>query len=210
MDSLRDQKLTAAIILLSIMLILPPRVSVAADISATEQVLTRSIQLSSGKSIVLKSETPIKRVSVANPAVVDFILLSPREIYLTGKSPGATNITFWQDSRVVAVYDLNVGCDVSGFKQRLNEVLPNETDLQVLAANDSITLAGKISNAANLSQALSLARAYAPEGKVENLVQVGGVHQVMLEVRIAEMSRTLTRRLGINFLFQSTDPAVRA
>ncbi len=109
MDSLRAQKLTAAIIILSIMLILPPRASVAADISATEPVLTRSIQLSSGKSIVLKSETPIKRVSVANPAVVDFILLSPREIYLTGKSAGATNITFWQDSRVVAVYDVNVG-----------------------------------------------------------------------------------------------------
>ena len=73
----------------------------------------------------------------------------------------------------------------------------------MLAANDSITLAGKISNAGNLSQALSLARAYAPEGKVQNLVQVGGVHQVMLEVRVAEMSRTLTRRLGINLFFNT-------
>lgn len=183
------------------MLILSPCISVAADISATESVLSSSIQLSSGKSIVLKSNTPIKRVSVANPEVADFILLSPREIYITGKSAGTTNITLWQDNRVVAVYDLNVGYDISRFKQHLNEVLPNEKDLQVLAANDSITLAGKISNAGNLSQALSLARAYAPEGKVQNLVQVGGVHQVMLEVRVAEMSRTLTRRLGINLFF---------
>ncbi|MBI5589804.1 MAG: type II and III secretion system protein family protein [Deltaproteobacteria bacterium] len=201
MDSLRAHKLTATIMIFSIMLILPPRASVATEISATESVLTSSIQLSSGKSIVLKSDTPIKRVSVANPEVADFILLSPREIYLTGKSAGTTNITLWQDSRVVAVYDLNVGYNVSRFKQHLNEVLPNEKDLQVLAANDSITLSGKISNAANLSQALSLARAYAPEGKVQDLVQVGGVHQVMLEVRVAEMSRTLTRRLGINLFF---------
>lgn len=201
MDSLRAQKLTAIIIFFSIMLILPPRASVAAGISAAESVLTSSIQLSSGKSIVLKRETPISRVSIANPAVADFIMLSPREIYLTGKSAGATNITFWQDNRVVAVYDLNVGYDVTRFKQQLNEILPNETDLQVLAASDSIILAGKVSNAANLNQALSLARSYAPEGKVQSLVQVGGVHQVMLEVRIAEISRTLTRQLGLNFLF---------
>jgi pilus assembly protein CpaC len=201
MDSLRSHRATAKIVFFCFMLILSPCISVAADISATESVLSSSIQLSSGKSIVLKSNTPIKRVSVANPEVADFILLSPREIYITGKSAGTTNITLWQDNRVVAVYDLNVGYDISRFKQHLNEVLPNEKDLQVLAANDSITLAGKISNAGNLSQALSLARAYAPEGKVQNLVQVGGVHQVMLEVRVAEMSRTLTRRLGINLFF---------
>src|SRR5439155_14854008 len=35
--------------------------------------------------------------------------------------------------------------------------------------------------------------------KVMNLLQVGGVQQVMLEVRVAEMSRSLTRRLGFNF-----------
>ena len=69
----------------------------------------------------------------------------------------------------------------------------------MVAANDSLTLSGKVANAASLSQALALAKAFALEGKVNNLVDVGGVHQVMLEVRVAEMSRTLTRRLGINF-----------
>jgi pilus assembly protein CpaC len=52
---------------------------------------------------------------------------------------------------------------------------------------------------------LALAKAYAPEGKVNNLVGVGGVHQVMLEVRVAEMSRTLTQRLGINFAIVKGD-----
>jgi pilus assembly protein CpaC len=50
-----------------------------------------------------------------------------------------------------------------------------------------------------------LAKAYAPEGKVQNLVEVGGVHQVMLEVRVAEMSRSLTRRLGINIFYNKGD-----
>ncbi len=166
----------------------------------SESLPATTLQLSAGKSIVLKSDAPIKRVSVANPEVADILLLSPREIYVTAKKAGSTNLTLWQDSRVVAVYDIQVGFDISRLKQQLNEVLPNERDLQILDANDSITLAGKVSNAAALSQAVALARGHAPEGKVQNLVQVGGVHQVMLEVRVAEMSRTLTRRLGINIL----------
>ena len=70
-----------------------------------------------------------------------------------------------------------------------------------------ITLLGKVSNNANLSRALVLANAYAPEGKVNNLMEVGGTHQVMLEVTVAEMSRSLGKDLGIdvNFYNESGD-----
>jgi len=89
-------------------------------------------------------------------------------------------------------------------KQKLNEILPKEKELRVIASHNSVTLSGRVSNAASLSQAMALAEAYAPgKGKekqnVNNLVTIGGVHQVMLEVRIAEMSRSLIKRLGVNF-----------
>ena len=111
----------------------------------------------------------------------------------------------WQDGRLTAVYDLVISYDVSRLKQQMQEILPAEKDLRISAANDSITLSGKVTSASALNQALSLAAAYAPKGKVTNLVEVGGVHQVMLEVRVAEMSRTLTRRLGINFAIVKGD-----
>ena len=41
------------------------------------------------------------------------------------------------------------------------------------------------------------------KSKVMNLLEVGGVHQVMLEVRVSEMSRSLMRRLGVNFAYIS-------
>ncbi|MBU6435672.1 MAG: type II and III secretion system protein family protein, partial [Nitrospirae bacterium] len=53
-------------------------------------------------------------------------------------------------------------------------------------------------------RALSIAEAYAPK-KVINSMQVGGVQQVMLEVRVAEMNRSLIRRLGINFNYMGPD-----
>ncbi|MBW2740187.1 MAG: type II and III secretion system protein family protein, partial [Deltaproteobacteria bacterium] len=49
---------------------------------------------------------------------------------------------------------------------------------------------------------MALAEAYAPnKGNVRNLLEVAGVHQVMLEVRIAEMSKSVIKNLGINFSY---------
>jgi pilus assembly protein CpaC len=69
----------------------------------------------------------------------------------------------------------------------------------VTAMHDTIALSGRVSSASNLNHALMLAQSYVPEGKVNNLVEVRGVQQVMLEVRVAEMQRSLIRRLGVNF-----------
>ena len=177
------------------------------DAMAATQLETQRIELVSGKSVVIRTDSAVKRISIAKPEIADFNLLSPTEIYLTGKAAGTTNLTLWQDGRLTAVYDLVVSYDVSKLKQQMQEILPEERDLRVVAANDSLTLSGKVTSAAALNQALSLAKAYAPKGNVANLVDVGGVHQVMLEVRVAEMSKTLTRRLGIDlgYTYSSND-----
>ena len=162
------------------------------------------LELIIGKSLVLKSDKAVKRVSIGNPDIADFLLLSSKEIYVTGKAIGLTNLTLWLDDKITEVYDIVVSYDVSRLKQKLHDFLPEETDLRVIATHDSITLSGRVSSAARLSQAMAMANAYAPgsgeeQVKINNLVEVGGVHQVMLEVRVAEMSRSLVKRLGINF-----------
>jgi pilus assembly protein CpaC len=193
------------ITVLVIFLFIFPATTIAEDTLMLETVEAQRIEMVSGKSVILRSAAPIKRVSVAEPAIADFLLLSAHEIYLKGKAAGVTNLTLWQDKKLVAIYDLEVVYDLSRLKQQLHALLPGEESLRVISTNNSITLSGKISNASNLSQALALAQSYAPKGKVNNLVEVGGVHQVMLEVRVAEMSRSLTKRLGVNFAYQRAD-----
>ncbi len=154
-----------------------------------------------GKSILVTTSERIKRVSIAAPEVADFVLLSTNEIYITGKAAGTTNLTIWQDKKIRSIYDLEVAYDVAGFKQKLHDLLPGETEIRTIGTGGSLTLMGKVSSTANLSQVLALAGAYLPKDKVVNQLQVGGIHQVMLEVRVAEMSRTVTKRLGVNFSF---------
>lgn len=156
------------------------------------------LSLTIGKSVILQSDADVGRVSVAQPEVADFVLLSPRQVYVTGRAPGITNLTMWdKGDKIRTVYDIDVAPDASRLKKMLHDVLPQETGIEVMPSQDSIALAGTVRDAESLKKALSLAEVYAPK-KVVNLLSIGGVQQVMLEVRVAEMSKSLVNRMGIN------------
>lgn len=185
-------------VIMAIMFILPVAGWATGSLDS-ESLKAEKLTLFTDKSTIIRSSLPVKRVSIAQPEIADFILLSPNEIYITGKKAGSTNLTLWQDSKVIAVYDLDVVYDLSQLKQRLHEILPEENELRIIPTLNSITLSGRVSSTGSLSQAVALAEAYAPEGKIRNLVDVSGMHQVMLEIRVAEMAKSTTKRLGINF-----------
>jgi pilus assembly protein CpaC len=166
---------------------------------APEQRDIQKLELTMGKSKVLDLPVAIKRASLANPEVADTVVLSPTQIYLTGKTTGVTTLTLWNESgKMMGMYDLVIAPDVTRLKESLHKTLPEEHGILVTSDHDHITLSGTASNAGNLSRALNMAEAYAPK-KIVNAMQVGGVQQVMLEVRVAEMNRELIKRLGLNF-----------
>jgi pilus assembly protein CpaC len=79
----------------------------------------------------------------------------------------------------------------------MHEIVPNETDVAVHPANQSIVLSGTVSSPAVLKQILDLADTYNP-GKVVNMMTVQGTQQVMLSVRFVEMERTVAKDLRLN------------
>lgn len=162
----------------------------------------KRIEVVNGKSIILDSENALTRVSLASPNFAELVLISPHQLYVTGKKPGATTLTLWgKNGKIEAVYDVEVVPDITHLKTMLHNILPQETGIQVVTAGDSITLSGTVSSTTNLSTAVSLAKAYAPD-KVVNLMNVGGVHQVMLEVKVAEMNREHGKKIGFNFNYR--------
>ena len=173
-------------------------VPAAAASGATEHRDVQKLELTVGKSRVLDLPVAIKRASLANPVVADTVVLCPTQIYLTGKASGVTNLTLWNENgKMMGVYDVVIMPDVTRLKENLYRTMPDEKNILVMASHDNITLSGTATSAGNLTRAMSIAEAYAPK-KVINTMQVGGVQQVMLEVRVAEMNRELIRRLGIN------------
>nr|WP_287412435.1 type II and III secretion system protein family protein [Pseudodesulfovibrio sp.] len=159
---------------------------------------TEAIKLTLGKSLVIDTDFKVSRVSLASDTLVSIVVISPRQIYLTGNELGSTTLTLWSNGDVADVFDVIVTPNMTHLKRMIHEVMPNETNIKVLTSGESVTLAGHVSNTSNLSSVLALAEAAAPN-KVVNLLTVDGIQQVMLEVRVAEMSRSVTKRLGVNF-----------
>ncbi len=185
----------AGLLALFLVTLAPAQQAVSPEIQTR---VPQSLSLVVGKSLVLDSPIPFSRASLANPDIADTLMLSPRQLYLMGKAAGTTNLTLWDaKGRVYALYDLAVSPDLTRVKEHLHQLFPDEKDLRVTAAHDRLTLTGTVSSAAHLSEAVEVAETYARQ-KVINLLRVGGLHQVMLEVRVAEMERTLLRRLGVN------------
>lgn len=176
---------------------------VTVSFSAAATYPPETISLPVGQSVVMDTPAAVTRVSVASPDIAEVMVLSPRQIYLTGKSTGATTLTLWSGGdAVLKVFTLSVSPDLSRLKEMLHRVLPGESNIRVMAAGDSIALSGTVSSTSNLTTALDLARVFATgPDKVTNLLQVGGVHQVMLEVKVAEMSKTVMEQLGIDLSY---------
>jgi pilus assembly protein CpaC len=191
------------------LVLLSPTTAVGQEKIRLDASAPQKVTLTVGKSVIVESPAAIKKFALAAPEYADVTILSPRQIYLIGKVPGATNATLWGvDGKIAAMLDIEIMPDVSRLKEKIHEMLPNEKDIKVTASHDALVLAGTVSNTSNLSQVVALANAYAPrdkdgKSKVMNLLEVGGVHQVMLEVRVSEMSRSLMRRLGVNFAYIS-------
>ena len=159
----------------------------------------QTVKLAVGSSLVVESPAPFTRASIANPDTADAMVLSPTQMYLTGKAFGSTTLTLWgKDKKVSAVFHVQVAPDVSRLKTQLHQVFPEEKNIQVTAGHDNLSLSGDVSGAGVLAKVLAIAEPYAPK-KVVNLLQVSGVQQVMLEVHVAEMNRALMRQMGINF-----------
>jgi pilus assembly protein CpaC len=146
-------------------------------------------------------------------ADVDVVLLSPQEIYLLGKSVGTTNVVLVGNTGECTVYDVAVSVDTLSLEGVLRQIMPDETGIKVISAADSIILTGSVSDPFKADRAVALANAYVRQGRnagrtenerVVNMLSITAPQQVLLEVKIAEVSKTLLDQLGANVDIKGT------
>lgn len=202
------------------------------------------IQVSVGKSTVLRPASPITRVLLGDPAgsrsarpveakgkeddesgsagqenksrpgvaEVDVLLLSPTEVYLLGKSIGSTNVVLLDQSGRCTAFDVVVNMDTNALQTVIGQLLPEERGVRVAAAYDSVVLTGTVSDNGAVTRVMDLANAYVRSAgggasgsvaganpRIVNMLSTGAPQQVMLEVKVAEVSKALLDRFGINF-----------
>jgi pilus assembly protein CpaC len=186
------------------------------------------LALQVGKSNLMRLPEAVQHRSVGNPSVVQAILVAPDTLYIAGVDVGTTNMIVQGKSGTCSMLDITVAMDPSALQATLAAALPEERDIKVLAAADTLVLSGTVSDAGVVQRAMELAAAYvrrplralampdkedaAPgtvggagaaaqnqQGamgvRVINLLSVLAPQQVQLEVKIAEVSKSLLERL---------------
>ncbi len=139
---------------------------------------------------------PVESDGVAG---VEITLLSPTELYFLGKKSGAMNIILQASDGRCFLRDIVVTVDPGSLQAKLGELMPEETQIKVRGAENSLVLSGVVSDAVKLDEVMSLAASYGDGKKVVNMLRLSSPQQVMLEVKIAEVSKTLLDRFGIDY-----------
>jgi pilus assembly protein CpaC len=159
----------------------------------------QSLHLLVGRSLVITSPTRIKRISLADPAVADALVVSPYQVVLNGKAPGVVSFLLWDESEQNQIFEVTVDLDILQLSAKLKEAFPAEP-VTAEAAGDVVTVSGKVSSPEVAAKILELAKSATP--KVTSLLQVPTVpvSEILLQVKFAEVDRTALSQFGVNIL----------
>jgi len=159
-----------------------------------------------GKSQLIPLPEPVRNRTLGNPNVVQATMVSPQTLYVLGRSVGSTNMIVQGRSGGCSIINVVVNADSNGVQTSLAQLLPGESGIRVMTAADNLVLTGSVSSSQAALQAMDIAQAYANaaqgdganarKGGVLNMMSVDTPQQVMLEVKVAEVSKTLLNQLG--------------
>jgi len=147
------------------------------------------------QSEVLDTPWPVKRVSVTQPAVADVKVLTPRQMLVQGKANGSTDLIIWSEDEQVLRYRVDVTVDMRRLAEQLKALFPT-ANLDLSESQGNVIVRGALDTA---DHAAELHRFFEVSGiRYVDLARLAGIQQVMIKVRVAEVSRSALRVLGIN------------
>jgi pilus assembly protein CpaC len=156
------------------------------------------------KSIIQETEDPITRASIADPAIADIQVITPRQILVIAKNqPGTTNLIVWHGDNEADVYEVRVVIPddlINAIRQRIAQLVPNAL-VTAIPGGKGVLLNGEVSSSQMLDRVLMVVGSF--DVKIVNLITVTGSQQVQLEVKIAEVSRSGAKKMGLGFLFKN-------
>ena len=132
-------------------------------------------------------------------ADIEITLLSPTDLFFLARRTGSMNVVVQSSNGHCVVKDVIATVDPTTLQAKLTELLPEESGIKVRGADNALVLTGSVTDIVKLDHVLNLAASYGDGRKVVNLLNVTAPQQVMLEVKIAEVSKNLLDNFGLDF-----------
>jgi pilus assembly protein CpaC len=157
-----------------------------------------TLEISQGKLIVLPA--PATNVFIADPAIADIQVANADHVFVFGKKAGRTNLyALGVDGILLRSVPIEVS-NPTGRAQQITTATPGSGDIHVGTSGTGLVIEGTAADASAAALAQRAATENVPDkATVDDRVRVRSSVQVTLRVRIAEVSRTVTKQLGINW-----------
>lgn len=159
------------------------------------------IHVTVGRSVLMNTSERVKRIYIANPAVLDSYTANPHEVVVSAKAPGASSLILWDETGRSQSYQISADLDVEDLVASMKRALPVE-DVQIHSREGRIVLAGTVSTEGKSEAALKLATLYSKDVSNSLVVNRALIKQVKLKVRIVEVDRSKSNQFGFNFFSQ--------
>jgi pilus assembly protein CpaC len=174
---------------------------------AAEADARGTVTIPAGTGRVMHLRAAATNIFTADPKVAEVRPASSDSLFVWGVAPGTTTIAALSNQgEAIAQFQVNVVPSTYQSRQ-VNGDLSRSSALGPVRARETATgiaLSGGVQTPRDADRAVSAAAGQLPtDGKVTNDLTVAEPVQVSLHVRVAEMNRTLTRELGVNWQAQT-------
>ena len=201
-----NRRLTSSLLAAATILAAPAALWAA---PAAAQSVTRPVQdipLSIGRGQLLTIPGRMADVFISDDKIADVQVKSTNQLYLMGKAAGVTTI-YASDSagNVIWSATVRVGANIDSVDQMMRVAMPEASIAVSTIGSDTVLLTGTIAAPEDAAEAERLVQAFM--GKTTNVIsrlRMATPLQVNLQVRIAEVNRSLVKSLGVNL--NTTDP----
>ncbi|QZD94790.1 type II and III secretion system protein family protein [Qipengyuania gelatinilytica] len=194
------RRLTAKLLLAG--LALAPLAAAPTSVATAQAVVspTTDIVLSIGRGELVNVPGTMADVFISNDQVADVQIKSQRQLYLFGKSGGETTVYASNAAGdIIWAANVRVGSNIGSIDQMLALAMPEAKINVATMGTNTVLLTGTVAAPEDAADAQALVEAYVGEGtNVISRLRMATPLQVNLQVRIAEVSRSVVRAIGVN------------
>ena len=153
------------------------------------------IRVPVNKSVLVDFSDQVREVRLAKPEFAEVSAISPKQLLVTGKSFGTTQLIVFMSEGTQRVFDLAVDVELERMLISIRTAVPR-AKVKAHALLDTVVLTGEVPSAADADRIMQIAGVFSKQ--VLNQMKVAGVHQVLLRCTVAEVNRSATRQMGFN------------
>lgn len=157
---------------------------------------SQKLEMTVNSSRILTTDKKVPQVQVNNPDLLELTPLSATQVQVHAKKAGVTQVNLWDENNQIKTVDVIIFGDAQELNMVLRTAFPRSS-LRVIPLANSAILSGYVDRADDVERIVKIAEDFYP--KIINAITVGGVQQVLLEVKVAEVSRTRLRNCGFDW-----------